>query len=90
MNHPKITSAEVIKKMNRYELIKKNENTIFQFIKNGIISYQIIRDIEIYENYLSIEETTNNLAKYILLGEEYELSHKRIEQIIYNMQKLIT
>lgn len=72
--------------MNRYELLKKNEDVMFQFVKAGILSYQVIRDIEIYEAYVS-NDVNNNSMKYILLGEDYELSPRRIEQIVVNMQK---
>lgn len=76
--------------MNRYELLKKNENIIFQFVKNGILSYMMIRDIEIYENYNQLEDNLTKEMKYIILAEQYELSVKRIEQIVYNMQSVIT
>ena len=74
--------------MNRYQLLKDNEDTIFQFVKSGIMSYQIIRDIEIYERYLELDEYSNQM-KYILLSEEFELGVKRIEQIIYQMMKQV-
>ncbi|PWB24643.1 hypothetical protein DCO46_11035 [Flavobacterium sp. HTF] len=76
--------------MNRYELLKKNKSITFQFVKNGILSYIILRDIEIFESYNSIEDNITKELKYIILAEQYELSVKRIEQIIYNMQSVIT
>lgn len=76
--------------MNRYDLLKKHEAITFQFVKNGILSYMIIRDIEIYEAYNAIDDNITKELKYILLAEQYELSVKRIEQIIYNMQSVIT
>lgn len=75
--------------MNRYELLKQNENLIFQFVKNGILSYMMIRDIEIYESFNGIEDDITKEMKYIILAEQYELSVKRIEQIIYNMTNKI-
>lgn len=75
--------------MNRYDLLKKHEAIIFQFIKNGILSYMMIRDIEIYEAYNAIDDNITKELKYIILGEQYELSVKRIEQIIYNMTNKI-
>lgn len=75
--------------MNRYELLKQNENIIFQFVKNGILSYMMIRDIEIYESFNEIEDDITKEMKYIILAEQYELSVKRIEQIIYNMTNII-
>lgn len=76
--------------MNRYELLKKNESITYQFVKNGILSYMILRDIEIFESYNTIDDNITKELKYILLAEQYELSVKRIEQIIYNMQSLTT
>lgn len=75
--------------MNRYQLLKQNESLIFQFVKNGILSYQIIRDIEIYERYEELNEDTKEL-KYIILGDIYELSSDRVKQIIYQMERMIS
>ena len=75
--------------MNRYELLKKHEAITFQFVKNGILSYMIIRDIEIYEAYNALDDNITKELKYIILGEQYELSVKRIEQIIHNMTNKI-
>lgn len=76
--------------MNRYEFTRNNDNLIFKLIKNGMLSYQLIRDCEIYERFIEMNEEINNEIKYITIGEEFELSHKRIEQIIYNMKKKIS
>jgi DNA polymerase III delta prime subunit len=74
--------------MNRYQLLKDNEDTIYLFVKAGILSFRILRDIDIYESYLEHdEEIKNNQLKYILLAEQYELAEKTIEQIVYSMQK---
>jgi len=75
--------------LNRYQLLKEHESIIYLFVKNGILSYQIIRDMEIYDTYQNLEETIKEL-KYIELGELYELSPKRIEQIIYQMERIIS
>ena len=75
--------------MTRYELLKKNEKIIFQFIKNGILSYMVLRDIEILESLNDIEDTIGKEMKYILLAEQYELSTDRIKQIIHQMLKEI-
>lgn len=45
---------------------------------------------EIGEAYNSINDNITKELKYILLAEQYELSVKRIEQIIYNMQSVVT
>lgn len=74
--------------MNRYELIKSNEELTFQYVKNGILSYQIIRDMDIYEKFNSLDNLTNEI-KYILLADEFELSKSRIEQIITSMKSEI-
>ncbi|MEW5675542.1 hypothetical protein ABGT15_04455 [Flavobacterium enshiense] len=74
--------------MNRYQLLKRNEKLIFQFVRNGILSYQIIRDIEIYERFDEMEEPIKDV-KYLVLGEQYELSPNRIEQIITQMNRII-
>lgn len=72
--------------MNRYQLLKQYENTIYLFVKAGILSYKVIRDMGIYSNYQELdEEIKNNQLKYILLSEQYELSEKMIEHIIYQM-----
>lgn len=72
--------------MNRYELLKENEAIIFQFVKNGILSYMMIRDIEIYETFNQLEDKLTKEMKYIILSEQFELSTDRIKQIIYNME----
>jgi hypothetical protein len=73
--------------MTRYELLKANEDTMYQFIKAGILSFQVIRDIEIFERYQELEGLLNQEAKYMILSDEYELSIKRIQQLVLNMQK---
>lgn len=75
--------------MTRYELLKKNEKIIYQFIKNGILSYMMLRDIEIFESLNDMEETIGKEMKYLLLAEQYELSTDRIKQIIHQMLKEI-
>lgn len=75
--------------MTRYELLKKNEKIIYQFIKNGILSYMVIRDIEIFESLNELEDIISKEMKYLLLGEQYELSTDRIKQIIHQMLKEI-
>lgn len=74
--------------MNRFQLLKENEDTIYLFVKAGILSYKIIRDMDIYQSYLELQEDVSyNQIKYILLGEQYDLSEHSIEFIVYNMQK---
>lgn len=74
--------------MNRYQLLKDHEDTIYLFVKAGVMSYKTIRDIEIYESYVALEkEPIYNFIKYDILAEEYELSTKTIEQIVYQMQR---
>jgi hypothetical protein len=46
----------------------------------------MIRDIEIYETYLNLNDNITKEIKYILLSDQYELSPDRIKQIIYQMQ----
>lgn len=75
--------------MNRYQLLKQNNEINYIYLKNGIISYQLIRDMEIYEKFNQLESITKEM-KYILLGEEFELSKYRIEQIISTMNTQIT
>jgi hypothetical protein len=74
--------------MTRYELLKNNENVMFSFIKNGILSYKIIRDIEIFEQFNDLD-LINKDAKYMYLGEVFELTPNRIEQIVYQMERII-
>jgi hypothetical protein len=73
--------------MNKYELLTENKQLIYQFVKNGILSYLMIRDIEIYETYLNLNDNITKEIKYILLSDQYELSPDRIKQIIYQMQR---
>jgi hypothetical protein len=63
--------------MNKYELLTENKQLIYQFVKNGILSYLMIRDIEIYETYLNLND--NITIKYIL-SDQYELSPDRINK----------
>jgi hypothetical protein len=70
----------------KYELLTENKQLIYQFVKNGILSYLMIRDIEIYETYLNLNDNITKEIKYILLSDQYELSPDRIKQIIYQMQ----
>lgn len=78
------------KQINRYNLLKNNETIIKTFIRNGILSYMMIRDIEIYENYLQLDNNITKELKYILLSDTFELSTDRIRQIIANMESITT
>jgi hypothetical protein len=60
--------------MNKYELLTENKQLIYQFVKNGILSYLMIRDIEIYETYLNLNDNITKEIKYILLSDQYELT----------------
>jgi hypothetical protein len=42
----------------------------------------MIRDIEIYETYLNLNDNITKEIKYILLSDQYRLSPDRIKQII--------
>ena len=75
--------------MTRYELLKKNEVINYKYVKNGILSYMLLRDIEIFESLNELEDNISKEMKYILLGEQYELSTDRIKQIIHQMLKEI-
>jgi myo-inositol-1-phosphate synthase len=75
--------------MTRYELLKQNERINYKYVKNGILSYQIIRDIEIYESFNSLKENIGKEMKYVMISEQYDLSTDRIKQILYNMQTVI-
>jgi hypothetical protein len=72
--------------MTRYEILKANEEAMWLFIQNGILSYQVIRDLEIYQEFISLGDLSN-AAKYLILADSYELSSKRIEQIVNSMDK---
>lgn len=75
--------------MTRYQLLKKNEAINYKYVKNGILSFMILRDIEIYESFVNLQDTIIKEMKYIVLSEQYDLSTDRIKQIVYNMQTLI-
>ena len=70
--------------MNRHELITENKDVIHTFVKNGIISYMILRDIDIYNEFLLLGDAKKEL-KYIILADKFELSIDRIKQIVYSM-----
>ena len=76
--------------MNRYQLLKSKKNIIHTFVKNGILSFMVIRDIEIYEVFQQLHKDIPKELKYIMLSEQFELSTDRVKQIIYNMQSIIT
>ena len=73
--------------MSRYQFLKENEDILLQFIKEGIISLNIIRDMEIYETFKSYKKQIQFKDRYIELANEFELSPNRIEQIILGMSK---
>jgi hypothetical protein len=59
--------------MNKYELLTENKQLIYQFVKNGILSYLMIRDIEIYETYLNLNDniTKNKYIYYYQTNTNY-------------------
>lgn len=75
--------------MTRYELLKKNDKINYLYIKNGILSCMMLRDIEIFETFNDMEDNIGKEMKYLLLAEQYELSTDRIKQIIHQMLKEI-
>lgn len=70
--------------MTKYQLLKKEDRVMWQFIKKGIISYQILRDIQIVEQFEALEPLSNE-ARYEVLASDFELSSRRIKQIIQSM-----
>ena len=73
--------------MNRYQFIKENEDILLQFIRKGIITLNIIRDMEIYEAFKAMKYPKQYKDRYIELANAFDLSPNRIEQIIYAMSK---
>ncbi len=69
------------------DFILKNEKLIHQMVQYGLLSYYIIRDIEIYKKWkeLNFNETSN----YLLLADDYDLSTRQLQRIINNLNKEI-
>lgn len=60
---------------------------VYKMVRNGLMDYSIIRDIEITNNYKAMNDNLSKQIKYELLSDEYELSSERIKQIILKLTK---
>ncbi|WP_277899616.1 hypothetical protein [Galbibacter pacificus] len=67
------------------DFITKNEPIIHQMVQYGLLSFTIIRDIEIYKKWKEIK--LNETSKYLILANDYELSTRQVQRIINNMNK---
>ncbi len=74
--------------MTIYQLIKQEEETIYKLVKAGIITYTIIRDISIYQRFEELAPM-NKESRYLIIGDENELSLKRVQQVVLNMERKI-
>ena len=75
--------------MTRYDLLNTNRDLIFQLVKASVLSYHIIRDMEIFEKFKAMDSVEFAEARHLVLADEFELSKRRVEDIIYNMKQKV-
>lgn len=73
--------------MNCYQLIDENLPTIIKLIKNGLVKVDMIKHIEIYENFQSL--TGNKSERYKALGEKFNLHPSTIKKVVLRLNKKV-
>jgi len=73
--------------MSKYRMINEphNLNVIVKLIRNGFLSPNIIRKINIYDKFYQMEGT--KMEKYKALAEEYNLSAYTVRKLITNLNR---
>ncbi len=64
-----------------YELLKTNKKLIKQLVKKGVIDPVWVRDIEMYEEFQSLNINCI-MCKYSILAERYGLSEESVRKRI--------
>jgi hypothetical protein len=70
-----------------YELVEQNLNLIVTLINNSLMNINVLKYIEIYERYLSLNG--NKGQRYEQLSEEYNMSVSSVKRYIQKMNKAI-
>lgn len=63
-----------------------NKEVVEELVKRGLLSLTIIRDLDILTSFQSMNGFSKE-ARYVVLGHDFQLSEKRIEQIVANLSK---
>lgn len=72
--------------MKNYDYMKANLSTVEELVKRGLMSFTIVRDLDIYTSFLSLDKFSKE-GRYAILSHDFQLSEKRIEQIVANLSK---
>ena len=73
--------------MTKYELINNNIDVVVSLVKNDLTKMDVIRHIEIYETFHSIQGTKGE--RYKKLGKTFSLQPETIRKIINNLNRQI-
>lgn len=74
-------------KKTTYELIDDNLKLIVKLIDNNLMKIDILKNVEIYEVYLSL--TGTKTARYKKLSKLFKMSESSIKRYIHKMNKNI-
>lgn len=74
----------------RYQTLKENHEALKSFVKEGILSYNWIRDLQIYELFLDLMEKDHKKCVSCVCAQIAALHHissDRVTQIIKYLSK---
>lgn len=71
--------------MTKYQFIDQQKDLIVKLINNGLITFSIMRDVNIYEHFLAL--TGKKKERYKTLEKIYGLNHFTIRNLITNLNQ---
>lgn len=71
--------------MIKYELIDDNIDIIVKLIRNGFMKVDVIKRLNIYENFQ--KEEGSRMERYKKVAEEHNLNASHVRKIIKELEK---
>ena len=68
-----------------YNSIKEHKNVIAALTAKGLIDPCWMRNIEMYEFFLSLK-SESRMTKYVIVSEKYKVSEERARKVIKEME----
>ncbi|MDB9801063.1 hypothetical protein OAB94_01675 [Flavobacteriaceae bacterium] len=66
--------------------IRNNISMIKEGVKNGSFSFNLIRDLQLYEEFKSLN-STEKMSRYSMLSTKHNISEQSVQKIILRMEK---
>ena len=72
--------------MKKADWIKNNISMIKEGVKNGSFSFNLLRDMRLYEDFKGISNK-DKMARYSMLSTKHGISEQSVQKIVLRMEK---